>query len=220
MANLVEETALLAYRDDTGRNAVQHLELGLAGAALLELTLAQRIDVDASGRVVVLNPGPTGHPVTDTCLARISADKPRKAKSWVQKLSRGLKNQVLETLVDQHILTHHRDAVLGFIPFNRYRPADARVEADIRSRLEQAVTHRVGIDERTAALAGLVYATQMEKIALPGHKRREARKTLKEISETSWATTATKKAIQAAQAAVTASIAAAASAGAASGGSS
>lgn len=218
MVTLVEETALLAFRDDTGRNAVQHLELGLAGAVLLDLTLERRIDVDASGRVVVLDATPTGHPVTDTCLARISGDRPRKAKAWVQKLARGLKNQVLDTLVAQGVLTHHRDAVMGFIPFNRYRPADARVEAEIRSRLEQAVVHRVGVDERTSALSGIIYAANMEKIALPGRNRRETRKILKELAETSWAATATKKAIQAAQAAVTAAIVASASAGAASGG--
>lgn len=218
MVTLVEETALLAFRDDTGRNAVQHLELGLAGAVLLELTLARRIDIDDGGRVVVLDAAPTGHPVTDTCLARISGDKPRKAKAWVQKLSRGLKNQVLHTLVDQRVLTHQRDSVLGFIPFNRYRPADARVEAEIRTRLDQAVTMSVGVDERTSALAGIVYAANMEKAAFPDRKRRETRKILKTLSESSWAATATKKAIAAAQAAVTAAVASSASSGGDGGG--
>lgn len=218
MATLVEETALLAFRDDTGRNSVQHLELGLAGAVLLELTLARRIDVGDDNRVSVLDPAPTGDVVCDAALARISGDKPRKAKAWVQKLSRGLKNQVVESLTRQNILTHERDSVLGFIPMNRYRPADARVEAELRNRLEQAVAHRVGVDERTAALAGIIYATQMEKAAFPDHKRREVRKVLKELADSSWAAKATKGAIDAAQAAIVAAITASSAAAASSGG--
>lgn len=218
MAILTEELALLAYRDDTGRNQIQHIELGLAGAILLDLTVAERIDLQEK-RVVVTDPKPVGHPLLDPVLARMAADKPRRPRSWIEKLRGRARQNVLASLVDQSILTHDADKVLGVIPFNRYRPANPAVEADIRARLEYAIDMGQAQDDRTAALGGLVYALKMEKVTFPNHNRREARRALKTISEGSWAATAAKKAIQATQAAINAAIVASASSAAGAGGS-
>src|SRR5262245_8530062 len=109
MGNLAEEIALLAY-DDAGalRMGRPGFEYGLAGALLLELTLAERIDV-VDGRVTVLDPKPTGHPVVDYALTTIDADKPRKPKDWVTRLSKGLPDRVLSVLVDEGVLRREHD---------------------------------------------------------------------------------------------------------------
>lgn len=208
MVTLAEELVLLAYNDDTGRNQANHLALGLAGAFLLDLTLAQRIDL-ADKNVVVVNPQPVGHPLLDETLHRISTDRPRKPKAWVPKLHRNLPSRVLAEMVRQQILSHDADTVLGFIPFNRYRAVNPAIEADVRARLESAVVHGTTDDPRTAALAGLVYALSLEKHAVPTRPRREVRRAMKAIAEGSWAADATRKAIEATQAAVMASITAA-----------
>lgn len=205
MTTLAEELLLLAYNDKTGRNQAGNLALGLAGALLLDLTLAQRIDLDGK-HVVVVNPQPLGNPLLDDALHRINTDKSRKPNAWVPKLHNGLAPRVLAWMVQRQILTHDAESVLGFIPFNRYRPLNPAIEAGVRARLEAAVAAGTTQDPRTAALAGLVYALGIEKLAVPSRPRREVRRTLKSIAEGSWASAATVKAVQATQAAVMAAI--------------
>jgi hypothetical protein len=219
MVILAEELLLLAYNDDTGRNEAQYLDMGLAGALLLDLVLARRIDLSGK-HVEVTNPAPVGHPLLDETLDRINGDHARKPKNWVEKLRHHLARRVLDSLVSQNVLQHDADKVLGFIPFNRYRPVNPSVEADIRARLEHTVARGAAPDDRTAALASMVYALKLEKLAFPHRKKSEVRALLKEITEGTWAADATRKAIQAAQAAINAAITASiASSAAASGGS-
>ncbi|MGH8876114.1 MAG: GOLPH3/VPS74 family protein [Stackebrandtia sp.] len=218
MDTMVDDIAVLAYNDDTGRNRVQHLAYALAGGVLAELVLQQRIDIDSSGRVSVVSAVPTRDTVIDACLQRISQDRPRKAKSWVKKLSRGLKNTVLDSLVERRILTHQRGAFLGLIPLNRYHPADGTRKAELRSRLESAIAAEAASDARTAVLAGTVWAASMYKAALPGYSRFGVRKILKSINDGPFATDATRQAVKAIRKAVSDANAAAANAGGGGGG--
>jgi len=219
MVSLVDELLLLAYDDASGRNRAEHLEIGLGGAILLELTLTERIDV-VDKRVRVLDPSPTGDRLLDEVLRRLGEDKPRKPQAVVQRVSKGLRQTVLDDLVSRGVLRFERDRLLGVFPFHRYLPADPTAEADARARLAAAVDAGTAPEARTAALASLVYALRMHSVALPGRNQREVRKALKAISEGSWATDATRKAVEAAQAAMMAAVmaAATASAGAAASG--
>ena len=82
--NLAEELALLGYGDD-GKPVTDgvHLDNGLGGTLLLELAMAERVDVEDK-RVVVRNPAPTGDPMVDQALAQIVNDqKSRKPGHWV-----------------------------------------------------------------------------------------------------------------------------------------
>ncbi|GAA4894843.1 Golgi phosphoprotein 3 GPP34 [Stackebrandtia albiflava] len=220
MVILAEELLLLAYRDDTGRNQVSHLELGLAGALLLELAVAERIDV-VDKRVTVVDSTPTGDPLLDDALARIGADRPRKAQFWVQKLSKRIVATVLDRLVARGTLRHHPDRVLGLFPFQRYLPVPGdRVESDARDRLAHVVATGMARDAHDAGLASLVYALQMERKVFPDRRRKEVRAALKAAGDGAWASQATRQAVEAAQAAVMAAITAAIAASAAATGSS
>lgn len=218
MVSLVDELLLLAYDDTSGRNRADHLEIGLGGAIMLELTLAERIDV-VDKRVRVLDASPTGDRLLDEVLRRIGEDKPRKPQAVVQRASKGLTQTVLDDLVARGVLRFNRDRLLGVFPFHRYLPDDPTAEADARARLAAAVDAGAAPDARTAALASLVYALKMHSVALPGRNQREVRKALKAISEGSWATDATRKAVEAAQAAMMAAVTAAAVASASAAGS-
>ncbi|WP_343444225.1 GOLPH3/VPS74 family protein [Micromonospora schwarzwaldensis] len=87
---LTDELVLLAY-DDAGANRLgrPHLDYGLAGAVLLELALAGRVEV-ADKRLVVTDPSPTGVPLLDEALATVGDGRPRKPKDWIGKLAKGL----------------------------------------------------------------------------------------------------------------------------------
>lgn len=215
MVTLVDEIVLLAYDDTTGRSRAGYLEFGMAGAVVLELALAERVDV-AEGRVRVADRSPVGDRLLDGSLAALAADKPRRPKAAVERLAKGLKQRVLDDLTARGLLREERAKALGIFPYRRYLPRDAGAEADARRRLKSAVDLGRAGDARTAALASLVFALGMERVVFPDRRRSDTRRVLKAISEGSWASEATQAAVQAAQAAVMAAITAATAAGAAS----
>jgi hypothetical protein len=96
--SLAEQLTLVAVDDESGKVATSQLDLGLAGALLVQLALAGRLDV-VDGRVTVLDPEPVGEPLLDEALARIGTDKPRKADHWVSTLQKNLRHRVLDELV-------------------------------------------------------------------------------------------------------------------------
>ena len=77
--NLPAEFALLAY-DDDGKPVTDgtHLDNGLGGALLLELALAEKVDVEDK-KVVVVDPAPTGDPLVDQALGPDRRATPRRA---------------------------------------------------------------------------------------------------------------------------------------------
>ncbi|PZG20967.1 GPP34 family phosphoprotein [Micromonospora craterilacus] len=180
---LAEELLLLAYDDETGKASMPRisLDLGMAAAVLIELALAGRIAY-ADGALTVVNPTPTGEPVTDDVLARMAADTPHSPSSWVQRLRHGLRDKILGDLCDQGVVRDVDETELGFIHVHRYPVVDRSVEADTRGRLAEALTGAAP-DERTAALATLVAVLRMESaLGVGGEAADDARRRLDEIA--------------------------------------
>ncbi|MFD1152363.1 GOLPH3/VPS74 family protein [Saccharothrix hoggarensis] len=206
---LADELALLAHDDDGTRRLGQPaLGYGLAGALLVELALAERIDV-VDKKVTVLNPTPTGRPVLDQALARIADDKPRKPAHWIDKLSKKLTEQVLDGLVAGGVLRREEDRVLLVFPRTRFPTPDGAeppAETDARARMTRAVTDDGPVDPRTAALCALVKAVGHDRKVFAHLPRAEVRKRLKTISEGEWAALAVRKAIEQVQSAITVAV--------------
>ncbi|MFD6562945.1 GPP34 family phosphoprotein [Micromonospora profundi] len=181
---LAEELLLLAYDDTTGKATMPRisLDLGMAAAVLIELALAGRLAY-SDGALTVINPTPTGEPVTDEVLGRIAADTPHTPASWVQRLRHGLRDKILGDLCRQGVVRDVDETELGFIHVHRYPVVDASVEADTRQRLTDALTGSVAPDERTAALATLVVVLRMESaLGMSGDAAADARRRLEEIA--------------------------------------
>ena len=206
---LPDELLLLALDDERGTRAhATELEPGLAGAVLLDLALRERLDVD--GKVLrVLDPSPTGDAVLDAALATIAGEpKERPAKHWVSKLQKGVREQVSERLVAAGTLRRDEKKVLWVFPITRLPAADPAPEAAVRARLDGAVLIGTTPDERTAALAALVHATNLGRTVFPGAEHRAVKKRLAELAEGQWAAEAVRRVVQEAAAATTAVIAA------------
>ncbi|MEH1167689.1 GPP34 family phosphoprotein [Micromonospora sp. CPCC 205539] len=181
---LAEELLLLAYDDTTGKATMPRisLDLGMAAAVLVELALAGRIAYD-QGSLSVVDPTPTGEPVTDEVLGRIAADTPHTPASWVQRLRHGLRDRILGDLCRQGVIRDVDETELGFIHVHRYPVVDASVEADTRQRLAEALTGAAAPDERTAALATLVAVLRMESaLGVSDEAAGDARLRLAEIA--------------------------------------
>jgi plasmid stability protein len=181
---LAEELLLLAYDEESGKATGSRigLDLGMAAAVLIELTLAGRIAL-SDGVLSVTNPAPIGEPIADGVLARMAADTPHSPESWVQRLRHGLRDRVLEDLVSRGVLSQLDETALEFIEVHRYPAVDRSVEADVRARLAAALTGTEAPDERTAALATLVGAVRMEPaLGLPADEVDAAHRRLEEIA--------------------------------------
>ncbi|NUT49379.1 MAG: GPP34 family phosphoprotein [Saccharothrix sp.] len=202
---LADELALLVHDDDGSRKLGQPaIGYGLAGALLVELALAGRIDV-VDKKVTVPDAAPVGHAVLDEALARIAGDKPRKPAHWVDKLSRKLAERVLDGLVAGGVLRREEDRVLLVFPRTRFPTPDGAeppAETDARARMTAAITGDGPVDPRTAALCALVKAVGQDRKVFAGLPRGAVRQRLKVISEGDWAAAAVRRAIEEVQAAV------------------
>jgi hypothetical protein len=211
--NLAEEFTLLAYgADGTPVTDATRLDHGLGGAVLLELALAERLDI-RNGKVVVRMAAPTGDALADAPLARIAADgKERKPGHWVQQFAKGTRARVLDDLVMRGMLRRDRGKVLWVFLRTTYPAAygiEPVAETEARGRMRNAVAASGAVEPRTAALCALVAATGLDRKVFADMDRKQVKARLKEICEGAWAAVAVKKTIAEVQAAVTTAVIAA-----------
>jgi hypothetical protein len=218
MASLSEELLLLALDDEKGTvgiNASATLDTALAGLQLMDLVLARRLTLE-DGRLVVTDPSPTGDPVLDLALSRIAGDdKRRKPASWIPKLTGGLRKRLLAELVLEGTVSTSDGKVLGLIPRTRHPARDPKVEREVRDRLRTALLDAARADERTAALAMVIQAADLEPLILARHERKVAKARLKQLAADQAITPAIAGAVRSVNAATMAAIAAATAASAA-----
>ncbi|MEO3922805.1 GPP34 family phosphoprotein [Micromonosporaceae bacterium B7E4] len=181
---LAEELLLLGYDDKSGKATGSRigLDLGMAAAVLVDLALAGRVAF-SDGSIVATDATPTGDPIADDVLARIAADTPHTPASWVQRLRHGLRDRILNGLCTRGVISDVDETELGYIHIHRYPVLDPSVEAEIRTRLVNALTGEAVPDERTAALAAVMAAIRVQpSLGLTGPAAEDARKRLTEIA--------------------------------------
>jgi hypothetical protein len=219
---LAEELLLLALDDETGKNQLSSIDLGLAGAVLIELALLERVRVAERGESVkagrlVVTPGPAPeNPVLARGLAVVSEREGRKPESVLQALGKGLRERLSDALVDAGVLRRESRRVLGLVPVQRLPAQDGSHEATLRERIWVAL-NGAQPDPRTAAMIALLSALNAVTTVFDAPNRRAVRKRAKEIAEGQWAASAVRKAIDAINAATMVATAAATTAATSSG---
>jgi hypothetical protein len=222
---LAEDLLLLLYDDESGKAVIESMkvELGLAGAVLLELAMEGRVTVAGPGeevrrgRLYVSDPTPLDDPILDDALARLRDKAGKTPKSVLGTLKKGLRERLLDGLVDRRILEHEEHKMLGLFPTSRWPAADAAHEREVRQRLRDALVTGVDPDQRTAAVIALLVAVDSIPKVIRTDDKRAAKRRAKEIAEGAWAADAVKKAIQDVHGAVAAAIIASTAAGGAAG---
>lgn len=200
---LPEELLLVALDDDKGSvHSSEAIDVGLAGARLLELTLAGRLEIEDK-RIVVRDASPTGDADLDDALELISASsKARKPDHWVGKLKKGARDATLARLVDRGLVRPEEQKVLGVIPVTRHPAVDDRLEREIRGRVRQVLVHGAEPSERTGALVSLLHACDLVDDAVPKEDKRDAKRRAKEIAKGEQVGKAVSTSVMATQAAV------------------
>lgn len=162
---LAEEIVLLSLDDETGRpvgRAGMAPDLALAGALIMELALAGKVDTDRD-RLFVVEATPTGDAVRDGILARLAAPgMPADARGALPLLARDIaaaRAAILEGLVGRGILRRVDDRLLWILPDRRYPKVPGREEVtEARARLRTLLLDEAIPSPHDALLLGLARA--------------------------------------------------------------
>jgi len=169
--SLPDEIVLLTLDDETGRSVGRQglaASLALAGAVMMELALAGRLDTDRN-RLEFLDAKPTGDGVLDGGLALITGSQDsRGALMLLAREEAGLRPAVLAALVERGLLKRVDGRVLLVFPERRYpKPEDRPEPREVRARLIRSVATDDIPGPREALLLGLARATALLPVLLP-----------------------------------------------------
>jgi hypothetical protein len=193
------------------RTAGTKLDYGLAGALLLELALAERIDVvgakPSKAQVVVLDDAPLEDDLLADAARRIGG-KRRRADRLVPALSKGLRGRLLERAEQRGDVRRQR----LLLRRDRWPAADDARARALVARLHDVLLTGITPDPRTAGLVALLAAIDAAPAAVeaPDRATRKAvSRRARQIGEGAWAAESVRRAVKAAYDAVAASTAAA-----------
>ena len=142
-----DEFLLLTLKDDGGEFIdlpAETYRAGFVGAALMELSLQDRLDYDAA-QVWVVDPAPTGSEGLDHVLARLSAAdfSSRSEQVIKQMIDMGdlVRNASLTRLCAKRILIEAEGRVLWFLKTRRYPITNDREIREVKLRLLDVLLH-------------------------------------------------------------------------------
>jgi len=213
MANLIAEDLLLLLLDDeSGKlTGTAYPQPALGGALLIELAVTGAVEVEEKAGIwksakVRAVPGAAPEDALLRAGYDLVAEKDRGAQDLVERLGKGLKEELAERLVARGMLERRDDKVLGLFPRTRWPSADATHEEQVRRALTAALVTGAEPDQRTGALIALLSAVDKahKVVDHQGMSARDVRKRAKQISEGAWAAKAVRDAIAASVAAIAA----------------
>jgi hypothetical protein len=222
---IAEDLLLLLLDDDAGTlNHSDKIQPLLGGALLIELALAERIEVAektsrwSTARVAVVDGPPVDEPLLVAAISTIG-EKPRSAQDLVNRLGTGTRDVLLERLTERGLVRPVQGKVLGLFPRTTWPAIDRRHEAAVRALLQGALVQRLTPDARTSALVALLSAVgHAHKVVERGDVPvKDIKSRANEIADGAWAAKAVKDAVAAAQAAMTAAVVASTAAATAAG---
>lgn len=165
MLTFAEEILLLMLDDEDGTflpTRTSAVEYVLAGAVLLDLAFANRIDTDER-QLLLLDRTPTGNPILDRILARIAGSSgTRDTRAWIEKITSEdtdeIRSMALESLVKRGVLEVRDQKFLWVFRSRRYPIIDGRAEREAKLRITGVLLSDDIPDPRDVAMIGLVDA--------------------------------------------------------------
>ena len=214
METLAEDLLLLALDDDEGIvswHRSGRLYFGLGGAVLIDLALLKRIDY-SSGRIIVIDPTPTGDEILDATLEVIRKTRsPHEPRYWVRKLGeqRSLPDHLARQLVARGILREQDETFLFVFQEHRFPTSDPGPESAVRRKLREIVLTGEEPDTRSLLLLSLVDACGLTDSLFSRQERKLAKQRIATIVQHERIGIAVDKAVAEVTAAITAAITAA-----------
>ena len=172
MLGFVEEIVLLQLDDSQGKFVnlpLSAADVVLAGAALMELALGNRVDTDLR-RLILVDPSPTGDDILDDvlkCLAE--TDGELNAAVGLERISvNGEKYQemALRRLIAKGVLREENGRFLWVFRTRRYPVVDDSEQREVRARLRQLLLTDEIPDPRDVVLICLIDACGLLALVL------------------------------------------------------
>ncbi|HLY44193.1 MAG TPA: GPP34 family phosphoprotein [Stellaceae bacterium] len=164
MLGFVEEMVLLQLDETQGGFAElpqAAADIVLAGAAMMELALQNRVDADLE-RLFVVDGGPTGDAMLDDALALLGeAGAPTTATAAIERVTANVddyRREALRRLVAKGVLREENGRHFWVFRTRRYPVIDDREQREVRARLRQLVLSDDIPDPRDVVLICLVEA--------------------------------------------------------------
>lgn len=187
---LVEEFALLALDDETGKPLdlpPDALGYGLAGAIILDLSLAGRVDTDLQ-QLRVINATPTNDILLDVWLNHLRANPdPKSVMFWLRELAsrcEEIQGAALDRLIQRGILRREERRLLWVFGVRRYPTIDGTERAEVRTRLTRLILGNDLPEPRDAILLSLIHGCRLSEHLFSGFNLKARRKRLEILAKT------------------------------------
>ncbi len=187
---LVEELAWLALDEKTGKTLplpVHALGYGLAGALILDLSLARRIDTDLAS-LTVISPAPTGDSLLDSWLSYFQASpQPRSVMYWLRDLARRedeIHRAALNRLIERGLLRREKNRLFWETSALRYPTVDSTGRTEVRARLTRLIQGSDLPAPRDAILLSLIYGCHLAGHFFAGLDLKPLKKRLETLAGT------------------------------------
>jgi hypothetical protein len=210
---------LLLTDDESGKPVADttKLDLGLAGAVLIDLAKLDRVEVAGpgesvkEGRLYVRDRTPTGEAVLDDVLKRLDERGPKKPASLVPHLTKGLRDALYQRLAERGIVRAEEGRVLGIFPRRQWPATDSTHEDEMRRGLHDVLVLGREPTVHEALVVSMLYAVEQVPKALGDAEsdKHQVRERAKAIADGEFAGEAVRKAVEAVRAAVLTSVIAA-----------
>lgn len=168
--NTVEKFLLIAHHPEKGRFMIPqiYVQYGIAGALLMDLTLAGRIDL-AEKKLILKPSKTTADPVMNEAITLMSQSQmARKADYWVRRLAtryNRYKWQVLQGLADRRMVRIEHRKFLGLIPYRQSYLIESYTRSNIIRQLKSDIlAYTREPSSASMAVAGLIEACKMYRI--------------------------------------------------------
>ncbi|GGG22199.1 hypothetical protein GCM10007304_40030 [Rhodococcoides trifolii] len=215
MTLIAEDVLLLLLDDGSGKPIVDSTKLPrvLAGALVLELAMSGVLRLSEDGEHVAGRPEAgriikkgrllvtDAPPPTDPLLRRVAeavatSSRPMTPKRAIEKLQKGLRDDVASRLVEQGFVGERRGKILGVFPTTAWPARDKAYEAGIRNALHGVLVDGLTPQPRLAAVVSLLCAIDAVGKVVDDADRRAVTKRAKQIADGDFAGAAVRKAVQ------------------------
>lgn len=183
-----EEILLLALDHKTGKLhplPERALDLAVAGALLMELAFANRIDTDQKN-LMVLDRSPCEDPLLDKVLHALPAQADNftlsNALAKVSDFSHEWKQQLFKSLIDRGILRQEEHRFLFVLKERRYPAVDDREEREVVARIREIILTDAIPDPRDVVIICLMDACDLSSVVFSDAELEKYRGRIKDVS--------------------------------------
>lgn len=186
--NLIEKFLLIALDDDEGIFIadVNHLHYGIAGALLIEMALAGKIEL-REDKLVLRGKKDHAHPMVNKAITAFENEPDRKVGFWIDAFKsngREIKNQTINGLIKKGILRREKGKILWVIPYEKYPTENPVPENAVRAKIEDIIMEKAKPTSNDLMLLSLIDVCRLTREAFRDNRAyKAAHKRINELCE-------------------------------------